>query len=361
MSKQIFFILGRNPKLSYHEIMEFCKARDVVLREVFFESNVLVIEVGEEVVFDIGEFGGTMYIGDVGFVGAVDGVRGFLEGKELVMRDKFSFAVHGNCDSCVLKERFKVERKRAVQKHGRKFLELQDGGKIGNPSADCHILFYEYSGQVYLGLVSQSYDSVSAEKRDMGKPVRREALAISPRLGKILVNLSGAKGYDNLLDPFCGVGVILIEALLKGVNVYGMDKDIEAVRGVRQNLGWLYRNYDVGARYDVKCGDSVRVPCLDYDAVATETPLGQLLTKRPSDMQAKQIVRDFERLIVPILRRLGRCKRSGARIAITFPVVRGYHVDFDKIADATGLRVYLKPILESRRGQYVGRDVLVFV
>ena len=49
------------------------------------------------------------------------------------------------------------------------------------------------------------------------------------RLAKILINLSEVKDEEILLDPFCGIGVILEEALLQNINVIGIDKDKKAV------------------------------------------------------------------------------------------------------------------------------------
>ena len=81
------------------------------------------------------------------------------------------------------------------------------------------------NNEILLGIAEQIYDSTGVKNRDMNKPVRREALAISPRLSKILINLSEAKPHDKLLDPFCGIGGILAEALIKRINVHGIDKD----------------------------------------------------------------------------------------------------------------------------------------
>jgi hypothetical protein len=63
--------------------------------------------------------------------------------------------------------------------------------------------------------------------------------------------------------------------------------------------------------------------------------------------------------MVPILKRLKKVKKPSAKIAITFPVIRNLHVDAKKMAERSGLRIYIQPILESRSDQFVSRDILV--
>ena len=98
---------------------------------------------------------------------------------------------------------------------------------------------------------------------------------------------------------------------------------------------------------------------MQFSAIATESPLGKVLRKKPKDNEAKQIITNFEAYIIPILRRLKSVKRSSAKIAITFPVIRKFHVDVKKIASKTGLKIYINPILESRSDQFISRDILV--
>ena len=52
------------------------------------------------------------------------------------------------------------------------------------------------------------------QKRDLDKPVKRKIFGVSPRIAKIMINLSKCKPGKTFLDPFCGVGTFLQEALL---------------------------------------------------------------------------------------------------------------------------------------------------
>ncbi len=354
-----FFILGRNPELSRLEILEFLKARNRTYSEILFQENILIVKTNKGEHFDIQEFGGIMHIGKITLEGNIKDLEKYLEKNEVIPSDKFSYAVHGNADTQILKEKFKKEHKKASQKHGRKLLQFQDGSKIQNPKGDFHIFLHKEKDIIYHGLVTQSYDPNPVKKRDMQKPIRREALAISPRLSKILINISGAKSHDKLLDPFCGIGGIIQEALIKKINAYGIDKDKQATIDAKENLNWLSSQYKISAKYEIENNDSRRAPDLQFKAIVTETPLGKILRKKPSDNQAQQIIQNFEAYMVPILKRLKKVKKSSAKIAITFPVIRNFHVDAQKIAIRSGLNIYIKPILESRKDQFISRDILV--
>ena len=65
------------------------------------------------------------------------------------------------------------------------------------------------------------------------------------RLAKILINLTGIKQNQVLLDPFCGTGTLLQEALLRNINVIGIDKEKTMINKAERNLKWLKKNYKI--------------------------------------------------------------------------------------------------------------------
>lgn len=355
-----FFILGRNTKLSRLEILSYLEARNKNLEEEFFVDNLLVLNLEKDFSFNSNDFGGVLKTGKIIFEGNKKEFSNYLNGDEIVPSDKFTFSVSGDLDLAeFLKEKFKKEKKKGMLKHGNKNLKFQDGERIQIVNTDFDFFLKEYKGKIYFGLANSVYDSSFSENIDMNKPIRREALAISPRLSRILVNLSGAKKGDLLLDPFCGVGAVLIESLLLGINVYGVDKDFSAVESAKKNLLWLKNEFNFDAKYSLKRADSRRLESKNFDAIATETPLGVLLKKKVNDFEAKKIISNFEGLIIPILRSIREVKKEKAKIAITFPVVGKNHVDIEKVCNESGLDLLYGPILESRRDQFISRDILV--
>jgi tRNA G10 N-methylase Trm11 len=355
-----FFILGRNPKLSREEVLSYLRSREREHKEIFFEENFLVLETREGELFDIQEFGGVIKLGKIDFEGKMNDFNLYVEKNEIIPSDKFSYAVFGNQEFEVLKNRFKSYKKKAMLKHGRKRIVFQDGEKQEFPHAEFNLFLYNFKGQIYFGSATQDYNVSKIKERDMKKPVRREYLAISPRLAKILINLSGAKPQGLMLDPFCGIGGILQEALLKRINVYGIDKSAQAIKDADENLKWLFGQYKIKNTYKLENLDSRKSPDMQFSAVATETPLGKVVKKKQDDNEAKQIIQNFEAFMIPILGRIKKVKKPKAKIAITFPAIRDFRVDSKKIANKTGLKIVIDPILESRPDQFISREIVVF-
>ena len=357
---KIFFVLGRNPELSRAEILSYLAARNRPHKEIAFDENLLILETNEGEKINIQELGGTMKLGPITFEGNQKEFEIYLNTNEIIPADKFSYAIFGNLDPEPLKEKFKSEKKKGMLRHGRKQIKFQDGAKQELPKAEFNLFFHQFKQKIYFGTATQNYNNEEVKKRDMQKPSRREYLAISPRLSKILINLSGAKPRDLLLDPFCGVGGIIQETLLKQINAHGIDKDKEATIDAEKNLKWLKENYNIKTKYKIENYDSRKAPDLQFAAIATETPLGKVLRKKPSENEAKQIILNFEAFIIPILTRLKKVKKPTAKIAITFPVIQNFHVDTEKIANKTNLKITQNPILESRPDQFISRDIIVF-
>ena len=363
-----FFILGRNPLLSHAEVLSYLQGRGISYKQIIFHRNYLVLDLPEDAEIGIQELGGVMKIGKISFEGSGEEFDNFVKENEIVESEKFTYSVLGNLPEVedILKTKFKLERKKAIVKHGRSKIKFQsnDVGEI--VKSKFQIFVFENNAVVYFGIVEQDYSYLKIKQRDMKKPVRRQELAISPRLAKILINLSQARPGELLLDSFCGVGGILIEALVRGINVYGVDKNKTAIQQCKQNLKWLENNFDVNASWKLQETDARNIPNIKVDAIATEPDLGELQRSKPNEQKAKSIIQNFERKIIPILQKLKQVKKSGAKIVLTMPSIRNFKVDIQMIAKRTGLKVFetddLKfPINEFREKQFISRDIVVFV
>ena len=93
---------------------------------------------------------------------------------------------------------------------------------------------------------------------------------MSPKLARCMVNLTGVKEGDLVLDPFCGTGGILIEAGIMGASVVGVDIDERMVEGTIKNLKYCgVKNYEV-FKEDAR---EIKLP-YKVNAVATDPPYG---------------------------------------------------------------------------------------
>ena len=105
----------------------------------------------------------------------------------------------------------------------------------------CPLLAKEGRGVVYAlakTRVVQPFEEFS--RRDFGRPGRDDVSGmLPPKLAMMMINISGASRDQVLLDPFCGSGTILSEALLLGYNnLIGSDVSEKAVEDTKKNIAW---------------------------------------------------------------------------------------------------------------------------
>ena len=160
------------------------------------------------------------------------------------------------------------------------------------------------------------------QKRDVGKPVERRIFAMPPRLAKIMVNLAECVPGKTFLDPFCGVGTILQEALLSGAHVVGADMNPWCVKAARENLEWLTREYELkDADFTVLQGDARKLSprIRNVDCIATEPDLGPALRDVPTNAYAAKITAKLEPLFFGFLEDAFDVFNNGGRLALVTP------------------------------------------
>jgi len=360
------FVLGRNVELSIEELKSFFQKEKINFKIIAKFSNGILVETERILRGIVDKLGGTVSMGEVITYGSFEKITRDLNEKHLhsAKKNKLNYVVFNfngkefDRIAFYLKNRFRKEGLKATEKNLTGRITLQDGEKVVKVSSNLideqYFLFDDNFGKI-----TEETDYEKIEKRDMGKPVRRNELSISPRLAKILINLSQVRERETLLDPFCGVGTVLQEALLQNINVVGVDKDKKAIDCSELNLKWF--NFNRG-NYKLINEDSAKTKIPEVDGIATEPDLGELLKRKPSEEKAKEITRDFEKLMVNILRNLKN--NVNGRIVFTAPLVQTekgkISCNFGTLALSAGLRVVKGfPISEFRENSIVGRSIVV--
>jgi len=180
--------------------------------------------------------------------------------------------------------------------------------------------------QTALGVTAAVHNPFEFQKRDVEKPVQRKMFAIPPRLSKILINLTHCTPGRTFLDPFCGVGTILQEALLSRAKVVGLDINRWCVDAAKRNLDWIAREYEIpDAAFTVVQGD-VRemVPKIHggIDCIATEPDLGPALRELPTAEYAQEIISHLNPLFEDFLSEAHQVLREGGRLAVVTPYIK---------------------------------------
>lgn len=218
-------------------------------------------------------------------------------------------------------------------------------------------------------------DINSYSKRDHGRPQRDAHVGmLPPKLAQIMINLAMQSGNETpmtLLDPFCGTGVVLQEAMLLGLDVIGTDIDQRMVQYSTQNLRWLGGNYRYnGKLVYVKSADARNyIWDASVDMVVSETYLGPPLRHSPGMNKLENIRGEVDQLLSRFLKNIQRQLKPGTPLCIAIPVwFTGRQAFHTKTVDHLESLGYTrlsfshadsKDLIYRRFDQVVGRELLV--
>lgn len=99
----------------------------------------------------------------------------------------------------------------------------------------------------------------------MRKP-RNYSIALSTRVARAVANIAVPVPMQvTAIDPCCGIGTVLVEALSMGIDIVGRDSNPFVVQGTRENLDHFH------LQTDVVCGDISEISN-HYDAAVVDMP-----------------------------------------------------------------------------------------
>jgi len=224
---------------------------------------------------------------------------------------------------------------------------------------------------------AQNITAIAA--RDQARPHTDAFVGmLPPKLARIMVHLTGPKPTDQtplVLDPFCGTGVVLQEALLDGYEVTGSDLSEKMVDYTTRNLEWLMGATHVDGKVkSIQLGDAMRFrwpEATSISSVVAETYLGQPFSAPPSPVKLREVRDNCNHIVSEFLRNIGGQLSSGTPLCIAVPAWRDVQGNFTHLpfitADLEALgftRVLLTHVREDqllyyREGQVVARELLI--
>lgn len=220
--------------------------------------------------------------------------------------------------------------------------------------------------------------------RDVGRPHIDSKSGMLPlKVARMMVNLGLTKKTQTtvIADPFCGMGSIISEALMLGLNIIGSDYDAQVVTYAEENMAWLKRQSSVPIDRRVRIFKSdathlgEHIAPLALDAIVTEPYLGAPYeysdgvlihkSKPVSKMTIVNSLRGLEKLYRGVLKEWYTLLKSDARVVIAFPEIhwqaRAYTVK--KLIDNCenlGYTLTEGPYLYARSQAIVRRLITVF-
>lgn len=168
-------------------------------------------------------------------------------------------------------------------------------------------------------------DITAYAKRDQERP-KRDAFVgmLPPKLAQTIINLGVADAQPTpetiVLDPFCGTGVLLQEALLMGYGAYGTDLEPRMIDYSGANLDWLHELHDTGTQTPLEVGDATSHQwSRPFTVVACETYLGHPLANFPRPEKLQQIIATCNVIIEKFMQNIAGQMPSGTRLCLAVP------------------------------------------
>lgn len=235
------------------------------------------------------------------------------------------------------------------------------------------------NGKVIIAESTGAQNITAYAMRDQERP-RRDAFVgmLPPKLAQIMINLTGINNQratvgptKKILDPFCGTGVILQEAVLMGFSAYGTDLSEKMVSYSHDNLRWLEDKTRSKFDFKLSAGDAMKLEWQSpIDAVVCESYLGQPFSAPPSPAKLAEVSENCNHIITEFLINLRPQIESGTPVCIAVPAWRDKNGDFTHLPlVSTVARYGYKPhefhnvsqndMLYYRENQVVARELLV--
>jgi tRNA G10 N-methylase Trm11 len=428
MPTQIF-ISGKNWKLSLAELITYFQARNYPYTLEFASKEFFAFNLEGKI--NIDELGGTIKIGQAKTEFSTETTKATFNQKNKEARaeiinqlvssgviqeieknapDKALFGVSVYCVDKQLRpmsgqiQRFiGSEIKEELSGYGKKskfmgFSKERTSAQLshvevlkkGLVESKGEVLFCIGKEKTWVATTIAVHNPFEFQKRDVYKPRQRAIYGMPPRLAKIMLNLAYCKQGKVLLDPFCGVGTVLQEALLSKAQVVGLDINSWCVMAATENLQWIVREYDLpNADFRVIEGNvaslTKRIGFETIDCIVTEPDLGPPLKQIPTTPYAGKVIEKLEPLFFGFIEEAFNVLRKNGRLVLVTPYIvarsgeivtmkiiqKAEEVGFKAVKpfgkDAYGENPFLKEnlaelasLVESDERHKIGREIHIF-
>ena len=247
-------------------------------------------------------------------------------------------------------------------------------------SSGAEIIFFAKSKQILIGrtLAVQAFKELSY--RDYGRPTRDDLSGmLPPKLAQIMLNLAQAPPDGLILDPFCGSGTILTEALLMGYrDLIGSDISEKAVIDTKNNIKWIQEKFVAANDNHENENDEIKntktkinifklsatelsqkIAAESVDAIITEPYLGP----QRGQIEIGQVISELEKLYSDSIQEFKKILKPNGKIVMIWPMFAGYQggkKSYIKIKpDIFGFKKNSESLIYGREGQRVWREIVI--
>lgn len=391
-NKTHWFILGSFPIISAAEIVTVLK---LLPNEFDYSSDFLIVK---DKVFDsskmIKQLGGTIKIAqEIGIVDNENDLIEFLFKELSSCTGKITFGVSAFFNDQSVKKLVEnvgisIKKKLKTEGHSARYIfkgtEVLSSVTVAKNNLikkGAEFILRKEGSKFIIGktLEVQPFDDWS--KRDFGRPGRDNLSGmIPPKLARMMINLTDVSTDKVLLDPFCGSGTILSEAVLMGYkNIIGTDISDKAILQTKQNIEWLglekneeLKGYETNI-FEADSQDISKVIDINsIDVIITEPYLGNPLKGKESKEYLLKQAEELKKLYVNSIKEFNKILKKEAKLMIIIPQFKFQNewIKIDIKHEFNDLGFSIKSLFKTdkqnynslfyaRQNQRVGREIIL--
>ncbi|MEK7212870.1 MAG: DNA methyltransferase [Patescibacteria group bacterium] len=229
-------------------------------------------------------------------------------------------------------------------------------------------------------LAVQPFEEFGA--RDFGRPGRDDLSGmLPPKLALMMINLAKIPLSWVILDPFCGSGTILTEALLlEYKNLIGTDISDKAMENTKKNIEWTLQNHKsqsrgLGTNHKLTLIESdirnlsEKLKLNSVDAIITESYLGKPLRGRETEAELRQQAEELKKLYLISFEQFKKVLKKDGAVIFLVPRFRFKNswitINLKPAVEKLGFKVEIllpghEYLTYARPNQLVGREIWKF-
>ena len=405
-------VLGRQPEISITELEKLFPGISYSLDGSCLIFSSSKIDDTSRLPIDIERFGGVLKFAAELDRAPLEFLQGLPEGKLTIGVSDYSEKAS---KKAAQQEALKL--KKILVRHGRSVRVVENKAAALSTATSLHnglsgknpkkVELIKTNDGWYRVIGVQDIDAYT--RRDQARPARDAKVGmLPPKLAQVLINLCGPlEPGSRILDPFCGTGVVLQEALLMGYQVYGTDINERMVEYSKKNLVWLLKSENIHSRaasgrpvdrrssasqgavatggrrssspcqapdslesniFQISIGDVTSFKWgQPIDAVACEGYLGKPFSRVPTEMELKEQEQECSGIVLGFLDNLAGQIEKDTPVVIAIPAwlrEDGEYERLDILDDVANLGYNVdnksrEGLLYHREGQVVARDIII--
>jgi len=329
-------MLGREPELSLSEIKSVLQKHKITATEITNGHNFLIIDSTEEihaVIMD--ELAGTIKFGKI--IAKQEKVTAEslfeilpqTENRLVFGISTYNFNLDINRLGREIKNLVKetgANARFAVSKEN----PLSSVAVAKNKLIEKGIEFnlFKVGAEVFVGQTLAVQDFENFSKMDYGRPAPDATSGmLPPKLAQMMLNLSGIRKNASFLDPFCGSGTVLQQAIVLGFrDIRGSDLSPKAIADSQKNLDWLKKELNEDFSCPLTVSDirdiDKKIKSKSIDLIVTEPSLGPPLRGFESPQTLNRIITDLEKLYRIIFEKFSIVLKKNGIAVIVAPEIR---------------------------------------